>query len=299
MGLPAFLPKSLLPFKIRDLYHQQADDQLVGSELPVVVEEVVPERRRLVLNCSAAVAARKAALKPGDLVTGVVTEVQSSYVFVGLDGLDSDNNWSILHRNHASVSQDFKSMHAVFGVGEREELDGSLLSALSASTQQPEREEHAAPPYHGQLSKTARPMIKTEPVIDREPLYDSAFSGYVAGGRLGVVMAAAVWNGQDKWAVDESASGFVDSVKGHVEALGVAGKSVDAEQDWWSAGPLAWGPEEERQQWKEEQQLQVVQQGAAGATGVGEPDAVGVQQDGFMDVEQQWLLPPVLSEPAV
>lgn len=54
---------------------QQSDDELIGSELPVVIEEVVPERRRLVLNCSAAIAARKAALQPGDLVSGVVKEV--------------------------------------------------------------------------------------------------------------------------------------------------------------------------------------------------------------------------------
>jgi len=62
------------------LVPQQSDDELIGSELPVVIEEVVPERRRLVLNCSAAIAARKAALQPGDLVTGVVKEVGAGQV---------------------------------------------------------------------------------------------------------------------------------------------------------------------------------------------------------------------------
>lgn len=183
----------------------------------------------------------------------------------------------------------------------QEELNGDLLSVLSASMQQPEQLERAVQPDLAPPPKPTRPLAQSEPVIvDWDLACDNAFSGYVAGGRLGVVMAAAVWNGQESWSADESASGFVDAVKGQVEALGNAGKSVDAEQDWWSAGPLAWGPAEERQQWKEEQQLQGVQQAAAGGpAGAGEPDAAGVEQDGLIDGEQQWLLPPVSRDHAV
>jgi len=121
-----------------------------------------------------------------------------------------------------------------------------------------------------------------------------------AGGRLGVVMAAAVWDGRGGWSGTESASGLVGAVKGHVEVLGTAGMSVDGESrtgGQWD--PLPGALLEERQQWKEEQQLQCVQQAAARPAGVGEQDAVGVQQDAFIDGEQQWLLPPVSSEPAV
>lgn len=56
----------------------QRGHELIGVELPVLIEEVQPQQRRIRLNCLAALAAKWAALQPADLVTGAVSEVGTS-----------------------------------------------------------------------------------------------------------------------------------------------------------------------------------------------------------------------------
>jgi len=98
---------------------------------------------------------------------------------------------------------------------------------------------------------------------------------------------------------------MVDAVIGQMGGFGVAGASVDAEQDWWAAGPLAWRAAEEQQQWQAELQHWRKPGQAAGrrllllrrqvlllAAAAGQAEAV-------MDGEQQWLLPPVQMDPAM
>jgi len=38
-------------------------------------------------------------------------QVHPKFAFVGLEGLNLDNNYSMLHRNYTSVCKDFGNMH--------------------------------------------------------------------------------------------------------------------------------------------------------------------------------------------
>lgn len=90
-----------------------------------------------------------------------------------------------------------------------------------------------------------------------------------------MVFAAAVWSGPEA--------------------------SWDEEQSWWSAGPLSWRTADEREQWRAEQQslkqlnsnIQAPQVNKL-APANGEV-IMSVDQEG-VDVEQQWLQPPVQLE---
>ncbi|KAF8069593.1 RPS1 [Scenedesmus sp. PABB004] len=117
----------------------QADDELLGMELPVLIEEVVPEQRRIVLNSVAALHSRLAAVAPATLVRGTVTQVKASHAWVALEGLDQDGLWAYLHRDHLSVDQSFPHLQAVLSPGEavtamvlRAEEGGSRIALSTA-----------------------------------------------------------------------------------------------------------------------------------------------------------------------
>lgn len=151
------------------------------------------------------------------------------------------------------------ALSAVLGLAPPSQL------ADEAAAQQQQQQKGAAAPRRA-LAGAAASAPVSEP---------SGMSGYLPGARLGVVMAAAVWQG----------SGEED------------------EQGWWCEGPLAWRAADEREQWRAEQQL--VREAAtaaaamAGAAQQQQLPSTAAADEAEADGEMLWLQPPAQLDPAV